>query len=461
MPRICRPQSVERIEVVRGPQSALYGGGAIGGIVHVVTPHGGPARLNATVRRRRLRARCASAPSTRRLAAALDVGRDARPAAPPTATRAMRENRRPPCRQRRLRARCRDRSASAGPTAPSGASAWTSAPVTTNAAPRARTDRIRMACTAASISSRAAQTDTRGVRASAIFGAPAVVPALADVRADRCAERIPEPQLLRSVCGRHVDDRDAAGSPGAISWTSNAAARSLGRLGVPLRAGRQQLHQRRSTRSRFPSSAASSGWFVETRWPLRGRGALTAGRPPRAHPAHGARRQASSARPAFDDDVVWSANPKMSAAWFLRRRPDTRRLDEDARRRGHGHQAADGVRDWVHATIPSLKPERSRSVDVGVEQAFAGSTFVADADVLRQSLRRSHRHRRPVLQGASRYQTDNIANASAKGLELGVRWRSARWPRGPCRLDVARHRSARRGQRCRLPRRRRTRWAIR
>ena len=40
---------VDRVEVVRGPQSALYGGGAIGGILQVVTPRAGPLRATALV----------------------------------------------------------------------------------------------------------------------------------------------------------------------------------------------------------------------------------------------------------------------------------------------------------------------------------------------------------------------------------------------------------------------------
>ena len=35
---------VERMEVVRGPQSALFGSGAIGGVVSLSTLHGGPDR---------------------------------------------------------------------------------------------------------------------------------------------------------------------------------------------------------------------------------------------------------------------------------------------------------------------------------------------------------------------------------------------------------------------------------
>src|SRR5690606_825590 len=41
--------NVDRLEVVRGPQSALYGSGAIGGIVHLITANGGAPRLSASV----------------------------------------------------------------------------------------------------------------------------------------------------------------------------------------------------------------------------------------------------------------------------------------------------------------------------------------------------------------------------------------------------------------------------
>ena len=47
---------IDRIEVVRGPQSALYGSGAIGGIVQIITQQRRPvARARRYVRGRRLR----------------------------------------------------------------------------------------------------------------------------------------------------------------------------------------------------------------------------------------------------------------------------------------------------------------------------------------------------------------------------------------------------------------------
>ena len=69
---------------------------------------------------------------------------------------------------------------------------------------------------------------------------------------------------------------------------------------------------------------------------------------------------------------------------------------------------------------PNLKPERSRSVDAGVEQQFAGGSLVVGAtaffnpyDDLLVTVGTS-------LQDASQYKTDNISNARARGLELSA-----------------------------------------
>ena len=79
-------------------------------------------------------------------------------------------------------------------------------------------------------------------------------------------------------------------------------------------------------------------------------------------------------RPAFDDDVVWSPNPKVSAVWFLRGSAATDAAAGWTKIRGG---AGTGIKpptafDIAFTDNPSLKPERSRSVDIGVEHAFPG-----------------------------------------------------------------------------------------
>ena len=115
-------------------------------------------------------------------------------------------------------------------------------------------------------------------------------------------------------------------------------------------------------------------------------------------------------------------NPKVSGAWFVR--PAGRAsLDEDPGRRRHRHQAADGVRDRVHrqsrpqaGAQPQLRAwRRARLRRIGARRR---------RDVLRQSVRRPHRHRgprsgrrQPVSHGQHRQRH------ARRGLEMGARWR--------------------------------------
>ena len=73
---------------------------------------------------------------------------------------------------------------------------------------------------------------------------------------------------------------------------------------------------------------------------------------------------------------------------------------------------------------PRLAPERSRSVDLGFEQALAGGRVTVDAtcfynryDDLIVAVGRS-------LQDYSRYRTDNISNARARGVETALALRT-------------------------------------
>ena len=78
-------------------------------------------------------------------------------------------------------------------------------------------------------------------------------------------------------------------------------------------------------------------------------------------------------------------NPKVSAAWFLDL-PDGPTWTKIRPGAGTGIKPPTAF-DIAFTDNPGLKPERSRSFELGVEHAFAASTLVADATFFAQSLR--------------------------------------------------------------------------
>ena len=175
----------------------------------------------------------------------------------------------------------------------------------------------------------------------------------------------------------------------------------------------------------IPVERQINGWFAESRWPVGGgRAAVTAG--PRVERIQRSALAAGEfGRPAFDDaDVVWSANPKLSGSWFVRP-ADAKGWTKIRFGAGTGIKPPTAF-EIAFTDNPGLKPERSRSFDLGVEQAIGGASFVADLTYF------ANRYDDLIVtvgssfSGASPYQSDNIANATAKGLELGANWRSAR-----------------------------------
>ena len=129
-------------------------------------------------------------------------------------------------------------------------------------------------------------------------------------------------------------------------------------------------------------------------------------------------------RPAFNDQTEVSVNPKVSLGWYVRPADVT---DDWTRLRV---SAGTGIRppgafDIAFTDNPALKPERTRSFDVGLEQALASGRIVVEAtafynryDDLIVSVGRS-------FQDASQFRTDNLDNSRARGLELAASARTA------------------------------------
>jgi outer membrane cobalamin receptor len=132
----------------------------------------------------------------------------------------------------------------------------------------------------------------------------------------------------------------------------------------------------------------------------------------------------SGGRPDFADESTLSPNPKIAVAWFLqaadRRHTGWTRVHGSA---GTGIRAPNDF-EIAFTDNPSLKPERSRSLDLGMEQAFAGGAIVLDATMFANSYDDLIVAVGPSAQSSSRFRTDNISNARARGVELSAAGRT-------------------------------------
>lgn len=177
-----------------------------------------------------------------------------------------------------------------------------------------------------------------------------------------------------------------------------------------------------------PVERLLAGWFAESRFEAGSRGAITAGLRLDRIERNALEGNPSpfGPRPAFDDDIVWSLNPKVSAVWFLSGSKTMDSAEGWTKLRGG---AGTGIKPPTSFEIaftdnPGLKPERSISLDAGIEHVFPGARVALDAtffanryDDLIVSVGSSY-------MGPSQYRTDNIANARATGLELGAKWQA-------------------------------------
>ena len=205
--------------------------------------------------------------------------------------------------------------------------------------------------------------------------------------------------------------------------------------GIGFSGGLEWLTER--ARSTFITAGAAQvpihrrvlGTFGEARWNAHERLSVQAG----LRAEHIVRKRlaadpfAFTPRPEFSDDTVVSVNPKVSASWLLS--PTLPSSGAAAWTRVH-IAAGTGIRppdafEIAFTDNPELKPERSRSVEAGVTQALAGGAiqlgltgFFNRYDDLIVSV--------GSLRDVSRYQTDNVSNARSRGIEASAAWRANR-----------------------------------
>lgn len=407
----------ERIEIVRGPQSALYGSDAIGGVVQVVTPRGGPSVVDGLAEVGGRDARRASGMARGSLgrwhgvASAQHMRDDGfTGTAPADGTRVTNDD-----------SRITDVSAGLGWRGDTGTDLFGTV---------RRVD-----------GDRGAPGPFGSNPAGNFSGVDRVARSLTTQRS--AAVRLLQPlggaasrvrlRAEADVADFDLEYRAAFGSTGET-------ARAHGRLQadaaitttLSASAGGEWIGE--SGRSTYVIDGAAEvpverdvwAGFAEARWqPLAALSVTAGARASRiTRQALTGDPTAFSPRPAFPADTVVAVNPKATAAWTIvpagGRSGTSTKLHAAA---GTGIRPPD-LFEIAFTDNDGLKPERSLSLEAGVTQTFAGGAVHVDAtwfhnryDDLIVSVGR--------FRSASRFQTDNIANARARGVELAVTVRPA------------------------------------
>ena len=125
-------------------------------------------------------------------------------------------------------------------------------------------------------------------------------------------------------------------------------------------------------------------------------------------------------RPYFPDNQVNKVNPKVAAAYAL---PAGTRLHASF---GMGVRPPTGF-ELAYTNNPALRPERTRSFEAGVEQNVWQNRLSLDATYFYNRFYDLIVTLGGSLTALSRFQSDNIANSRAQGAEFSARLRPVRW----------------------------------
>jgi len=398
--------NIERIEVVRGPQSALYGSNGIGAVVRIVTRSGGPIRGDASIEGGSFSSRRAAA-STSGSAGAWSWGAGV------------------------------EHLSSDGFN---GTTLATGEQVTNDDYERsgAGANGGWRAANGTSIDGSVRfERDARGFPGpfgSNPIGAFEHIDAISRGRDDRwigsIAGSVPSGARVRThaqATWNTLDGRfESPFGPSTSTsrrWTARAQSDVALRPGLDLSAGLEVQRERATSTfitndafAEIPVKRWTAGYFGEARWTTNERLFVTGGLR-----VEDIRRDALagfadpfSPRPPFPSDRVVSTNPRVAAAWFVR--PDAGESTKVRVAAGTGIRPPDAF-EIAFTDNPSLKPERSRSIEAGVDQAFASGHALVELTAFRNTF-----DDLIVAVGrfeqSSRYRTDNISNARARGLEL-------------------------------------------
>jgi outer membrane cobalamin receptor len=400
-------ENVDRIEVVRGPQSAVFGSNAIGGVVRVITRRGGAPAGSASVERGGYvtwRAAAATSGSS----GSFDWGASAERLRSDGYT------------GRTVRSGVTVRNDDYERTSGAVSAGWRVAGAAVRADVRYSTnERGNPGPFGSSPTGSITLLDdiSRGANDNTLASISASLPVGRRVRAifqgayNRLDSDFVSPYDVSEASSRRW------------SWRAQLDSSLTPALGVSagLELQRERAGSTYITGAQFqpiPIERTIGGYFGEARWNAGDRVFVTGGL--RLERITRERIEAAPSafppRPELEQDTVTSLNPKAAAAWFVR--PGASSYTKLRAAIGTGIRPPSGF-DLAFTDNPGLKPERSFSAEAGVEQAMLGggarfeaTAFVNDYEDLIVAV--------GSFRESSRYTTDNISNARSRGIELGV-----------------------------------------
>jgi outer membrane receptor protein involved in Fe transport len=174
----------------------------------------------------------------------------------------------------------------------------------------------------------------------------------------------------------------------------------------------------------IPVERSVLGIFGEGRWNAGNRATITAGlRGERiSRDALPGDPLAFTPRPPFPEETVNSVNPKVAGTFLVSGAPAARAWTRLRGAFGTGIRPPDAF-EIAFTDNSGLKPERSKSGELGATQILAGGAVQLDATAFFNSYTDLIVSVGRTFSGISRYRTDNISNARARGAEVSGAWR--------------------------------------
>ena len=174
----------------------------------------------------------------------------------------------------------------------------------------------------------------------------------------------------------------------------------------------------------IPVKRGVLGLFGEGRWNASDRATIVAGiRGERINrDALPGDPLAFTPRPDFPEETVTSVNPKIAGSFLVGGSPSGNQWSRVRGSFGTGIRPPDAF-EIAFTDNSGLKPERSKSGEFGLTQTLARGAVQIEGTAFFNAYRDLIISVGRTFAGSSRYRTDNISNARARGAEFSAAWR--------------------------------------